>query len=324
MSWEDNVHLVPTRNEQLLRSAIGQSIQSLVHYADGAPDSVLTSEAYEIRNVVARQLFSLADGEVVVRLANGEALSFGGSEELASVTVKRADENDLRDDGWQPIDATDPQYSEPMFARAVGHRIVGVRVLRFDVKNTSTRGMSPALERRPREAGVVIELDDGSALLISQAMLDAPNNLGVFPAEALSKTKLTYDEVLCLRAESAKTPLQRIGFFRELRHGKKDGPSLRESVRESGALDEAKVVSYLQAGKVLMAAPGIVRDVLDPEGGIIGSLSILTDGVYAWPSDLAHYVKRYHALLPEEFIAHVMSHGGHVPEHVDLSSVQLA
>lgn len=323
MSWEDNVHLVPTRNEKLLRSAIGQSIQSMAHYADGEPDSVLASEAYRLRKVTAQQLFSLADGQVVVRLGNGEALSFGGSEELASVTVERADETALLEDGWQPIDAADPAYSEPVFAASVGRRIVGFRVLRFDVKSAATRVMSPALERRPREAGVVMELDDGSALLISQAMLDAPNDLGVFPAAALANSTLSYEDALQLRAESVKTPLRRVGFFSELRHGKKDGPSLKDSIRESGDPDEAKAVSYLQAGASLMDAPGIVHDVLDPEGRIIGSLSILTDGVYAWPSDLAYYVQRYHALLPQEFVAHMTSRQWRVPERIDLSSVQL-
>ena len=323
MSWEENVHLVPTRNEQLLRSALGQSIQSMAHYADGGPDSLMTSEAYAIRNVIARQLFSLADGLVVLRLGNGETLAFGNSEELASVTVERANEKALGEDDWYPIEVTDSTYSEPALARALGHRIVGFRILRFQVKSTPTHVMSLALERRPREAGVVIELDDGSGLLISHAMLDAPNNLGIFLAEELAKTDLSYQEVLHLRAEPAKTPLKPVGFFRELRHGKQDGPLLKDAVREAGDPDEAKVVSYLRAGQVLMASPGIVRDVLDPQRGIIGSLSILTDGVYAWPSDLAHYVERHHACLPDEFVAHMASNGWHVPERMDLSSVQL-
>ena len=93
-----------------------------------------------------------------------------------------------------------------------------------------------------------------------------------------------------------------------------------KSLRED---DEPKVVSYLQAGHVLMASPGIVRDVLDSRGGIIGALAILTDGTYAWPSDLAHYVERYHARLPDQLIAHMASLGWRMPDHVDLSAVQL-
>ena len=174
---------------------------------------------------------------------NGEALEFGSSEELASLTIERANEKSLREDDLYPIEATDPAYSEPVFARAVGRRIVGIRVLRFEVRSTPTRVMSPALEDRPREAGVVLELEDGSALLISHTMLDAPNNLGIFPAEQLVNTDLSFKEVLHLRAEPAK----------------------------------------------------IVRDVLDSRGGIIGALAILTDGTSGW----------------------------RMPDHVDLSAVQL-
>lgn len=82
----------------------------MVHYADGEPDSVLASTAYALRNVAAHQLFSLADGDVVVRFGNGQALSFGGSEELASITIERADGDALQEDGW--LDAEEPPFRD--------------------------------------------------------------------------------------------------------------------------------------------------------------------------------------------------------------------
>lgn len=119
------------------------------------------------------------------------------------------------------------------------------------------------------------------------------------------------------------TELKRIGFFRELRHGKPDGPILRESLRAAAGLHDAELVAYLRAGVALMSAPGIVRDVLAPEAGIIGSLSILTDGTYAWPSDLAHYVARHHASVPDEFVTHAASRGWKVPSDLDLKLLKL-
>lgn len=323
MSWEENLHVVPSRNEPLLRSAIGQTIQSIARYADGGPEEVLASEAYRTRQTQPFQLFSLADGQIVLRMRNGDSLAFGGSEEMASVTVERANETELRQDDWCAIEADDTRYSEPVFARAIGHQIVGLRILKFEMKSTQTRVMSPALERRPREAGVVIELDDGSGLFISQSMLPAPANLGIFPADALAKTELSYRELLHLRAEPAKIPVVRVGFFRELSHGKKDGPELKQALRAAGDPEEAKVVRYLRAGKVFMASPGIVRDVVDSESPMIGSLSILTDGRYAWPSDLAHYVERYHVRLPEDFLAHMAAQHWRVPQSIELESLQL-
>jgi len=106
--------------------------------------------------------------------------------------------------------------------------------------------------------------------------------------------------------------VKRIGFFRELEHGNPDGPSLKDVTRPNAGLHDAAVVEYLKKGIVMMAAPGIVRDVLNP-GGPIGSLSILTDGTYAWPSDLAYYVERYHAIVPVDFVAHAAEHGWEIP-----------
>ena len=119
------------------------------------------------------------------------------------------------------------------------------------------------------------------------------------------------------------TSVQRIGFFRELKHGKADGPSLRESLAQDADADDANVAKYLRAGVALASAPGIVRDILAKDTPIIGSLSIFTDGVYAWPSDLAHYVERHHARVPAEFVAHARANNWAVPAGVDLSSLKL-
>ena len=130
-------------------------------------------------------------------------------------------------------------------------------------------------------------------------------------------------------AESAspagnKRLLVRIGFFREMRHGKPTDPSLGAAVRATGDPDETRVVQYLSAGHVFMASPGLVKDALDPKGHVIGSLSVLTDGQYAWPSDLAYYVERYHVRLPDEFVSMISAHEWRVPESVDLKSLRLS
>jgi len=113
-----------------------------------------------------------------------------------------------------------------------------------------------------------------------------------------------------------------VGFFRELRHGKPNGPSLRQSVAKEAAPDEAKVVAYLKAGKLLVAAPGIVKDALAPAGPI-GSASILTDGAYAWPEDFAYYVARYHVRPPADFAAHMASRDWQVPSDLAVAGLEL-
>ena len=125
------------------------------------------------------------------------------------------------------------------------------------------------------------------------------------------------------RMRRATTLLNRVGFFSELRHGNQQGPRLKDAIRPAEDPDEARISRYLKAGKVLMASPGIVRDVLDPEGAIIGSLSILTDGRYAWPSDLAYYVEHYHVRLADEFVRHMAAQEWRVPDQIDMSTLQL-
>jgi hypothetical protein len=51
---------------------------------------------------------------------------------------------------------------------------------------------------------------------------------------------------------------------------------------------------------------------------------VLTDGQYAWPSDLAYYVERYHVRLPDDFVSVIAAHGWRVPEAVDLQRLRLS
>jgi hypothetical protein len=100
--------------------------------------------------------------------------------------------------------------------------------------------------------------------------------------------------------------LKPIGFFRELSHGNPDGNSLYDSQQsEAGHYDEL-LAKYLTNGSMYIVSPGPVWDIVDGSGPI-GTASILTDGEWIWPSDLVHYLKKYHVLLPSEFVKHVMS-----------------
>lgn len=87
--------------------------------------------------------------------------------------------------------------------------------------------------------------------------------------------------------------LNKIGFFRELKHGDKFGTSLKKAVCNSSSENEAKIVEYLDNGAAFCVTAGLVSDVLDESKGVIGNLEILTDGTWAWPSDLSYYVKCY-------------------------------
>lgn len=135
-----------------------------------------------------------------------------------------------------------------------------------------------------------------------------------------------YDEVADqLRAEvwcaGAMKQLMRVGFYKELRHGRPDGGSVRDSLQATPGPDDKRLVAYLRAGTPLVVAAGIVRDVLD--NTVIGGLEIRTDGTYAWPSDFPHYVEKHQARPPGELLEHARSHGFACPSGIDLSQLQL-
>ena len=99
-------------------------------------------------------------------------------------------------------------------------------------------------------------------------------------------------------------PLRLVGFFRELRHGRPDGPSLRQAVHAEADIDEARVVEYLRSGSTITVAGRLTSDVLSGSPDAVLPLGVLTDGVWIWPADLEYYVEQYHARLPSEFLEH--------------------
>ena len=100
-------------------------------------------------------------------------------------------------------------------------------------------------------------------------------------------------------------PLRAAGFFADLSYGYQEEPALVTSVRPAGEDWEAQAVGYLGGGTVIAAAMMVTSDILDPADPIIGPLTILADGVWMWPSDLAYYVQRYHCAVPPDFVQHM-------------------
>lgn len=111
--------------------------------------------------------------------------------------------------------------------------------------------------------------------------------------------------------------LKRVGFYREFGYGEA-APSLRDAVRETEEYDCAAMAGYLRAAPMLAAAPGVVRDVLEPEASAVMTRSLKTDGVHEWPVPLAYHVAKYRLALPAEFVAHAAARGFKPPTREDL------
>jgi hypothetical protein len=114
----------------------------------------------------------------------------------------------------------------------------------------------------------------------------------------------------------AAVTIKRIGFFRELRHGQPGGPRLAGAIGKLPPCDLDLVVHYLETAPTLAATGSLADDVLNAERTGISKLEVATDGEWAWPRDLAYYVREYRAELPDEFIRVVESRGG-VPPTLD-------
>lgn len=114
-----------------------------------------------------------------------------------------------------------------------------------------------------------------------------------------------------------------VGEFRELGHGRPDGPSLHAAVRDQGDQDEQSLARYLREGGVLAVTGTRLYDILSPERELIGGLSLLTDGQWFWYSDLAHYVERYHVALDQRFVQHARSRNWSPPELTDDELVEI-
>jgi hypothetical protein len=118
------------------------------------------------------------------------------------------------------------------------------------------------------------------------------------------------------------TKLVRVGFFREMPHADRTDPSLTYALDGAPGPQQEMVASYLEAGHVYIATPGMNVDVLDGTTPI-GPPHYLTDGVHVWPGDAAYYVRRYNVRLPAAFVEHVVDSRGRVPATVDLAGLHL-
>jgi hypothetical protein len=186
MSWEDSLHLLPTRNQALLAALVGHKIVRLTHHAE-RPDELLASDPYVAQQIRPSQLFSVANGPAVVSVDGAPAICIADAAELMSVTIELADEPSLRADWPASIDANDTIYSEPRFARLVGTRILSIRVLQrvvfpdrlIETTGRGIRAMSPGVLDRAREAVVIFDLESERQLIFARELIQAPDDFAV-------------------------------------------------------------------------------------------------------------------------------------------------
>jgi hypothetical protein len=210
MSWQDDVHLVPSQNRALLESLIGRRVVGLLHYPEDPIDVLL--QDYKEWRVTKQQLFANAGGPVVLVFDDERRIGVSYSEELLSVTVWLSDLAEFERDDWPPpIDAADPEYSEPRFERFVGKTITRVNVYQLDLQQTdqpfvvekesgARRFFMPKALSRPREVELAFGFEPHAQLVISSSIADTPSRFAV--TTELVTTELPIAEILTIGASS--------------------------------------------------------------------------------------------------------------------------
>jgi hypothetical protein len=113
--------------------------------------------------------------------------------------------------------------------------------------------------------------------------------------------------------------LRLLGFFDDFGcSGELATGPLAAQVRASGEQDEAHIVEYLDCGHRLTYFMEAGVDVLTGEvhRHTSGCSSLVTDGMWVWRADFAHYLETYHVPLPSAFVARVRQLGHRMPDLV--------
>ena len=98
--------------------------------------------------------------------------------------------------------------------------------------------------------------------------------------------------------------LKRIGFFKELSYGDPEAASIVESKNKLDRNLVENIVTYLDSGVLFTASTGLSRDFFDNKV-TIGTLGVLTDGHWAWSTDLSYYVRKFKVALPADFLEYM-------------------
>ncbi|NIM58856.1 MAG: hypothetical protein GTO16_07940 [Candidatus Aminicenantes bacterium] len=78
--------------------------------------------------------------------------------------------------------------------------------------------------------------------------------------------------------------------------------------------EKSSLIAYLRSGAICVQTLGWSTCRFLCNNPNVGGKE-LTDGVWVWPSGLAHYVEEHDVFLPEEFVDHARNNGYQIPEY---------
>lgn len=119
-----------------------------------------------------------------------------------------------------------------------------------------------------------------------------------------------------------------VGFLREthpflIRGRRQTLPSFGDFVSDFPQEDERNIVAYLQKGKEqsYISSRPIYKKPED-RTALCHTGFVMTDGVWAWPSELPYYVEAFHFRLPSDFVSQMRSNEWQPPPEIDVDKLQ--
>jgi hypothetical protein len=159
---------IPSRRRSLLIALRGARVVRLTRYS-WSPAQTVASEP----NLRPELVFSRAAGPLLITLVSGLVVGVASQPALISVTLwLDQPPGTAADPDLHPIEADDPQFSEPGFAQMLGKRVVEVDILLRDPASESWRD-------RPREVGVRLTFEGAPELILSHGLHDNSDDFSV-------------------------------------------------------------------------------------------------------------------------------------------------
>lgn len=113
--------------------------------------------------------------------------------------------------------------------------------------------------------------------------------------------------------------MKRVGWFVEFPDSDPTSPSLRDSIGKMLPSLRPEVARYLHGGTLLATTGAREADYVSGRLDAV-PMELRSDGVWAWPGSLAHYVLAYGVEVPEAFLRHIEDQRGVAPS---LSAAQV-
>jgi hypothetical protein len=159
---------IPSRRQDLLISLRSAPIARMTRYSWSPKETVGRED-----NLRSELVFSRTAGPLLITLESGLVIAASSQPSLISVTLWLDQPPRISSDPeLHPIEANDPQFSEPGFAQMLGKRAGAVAILTRDAENAKW-------ESRPREVGVLLRFEGAPDLILSHGLHDNSDDFSV-------------------------------------------------------------------------------------------------------------------------------------------------